>query len=131
MRFANPIILQMAEDAKTGSQKAWDRRQSDIDARETPAVKFNPDNLLDTFELPKATPVQQNERDSYLLNNPGSGVAANPLLPVGQFIKQAVEGMPTQPGTLYSGPDPFQENNKIRPSDSDDQYMDVMRTGFV
>ena len=82
-----------------------------IDARETPAVKFNPDNLLDTFELPKATPVQQNERDSYLLNNPGSEIAANPLLPVGQFIKQAVEGMPTQPCTLYSNT--FQETVKF------------------
>ena len=78
MRFANPTILQMAEDAKVESRKAWDRTQSDIDARETPAVKFNPDNLIDTFELPKATPSQQNERDSYLLNNLGSGVAMAP-----------------------------------------------------
>ena len=48
------------------------------------------------------------------------------------FIKEAVGGTPTADGTLYKGqPDPFQENNKIRPSDSDDQFMDVMRSGFV
>ena len=48
------------------------------------------------------------------------------------FVKEAVGGMPTADGTLYKGqPDPFQENNKIRPSDSDDQFMDVMRSGFV
>ena len=48
------------------------------------------------------------------------------------FVKEAIGGMPTADGTLYKGqPDPFQENNKIRPSDSDDQFMDVMRSGFV
>ena len=47
-------------------------------------------------------------------------------------IRGAVQGQPTADGTLYKGqPDPFQENNKIRPSDSDDQFMDVMRSGFV
>ena len=65
--------------------------------------------------------------------SPGQQVAAVPagLLPK-IFIKEAAGGTPTADGTLYKGqPDPFQENNKIRPSDSDDQFMDVMRSGFV
>ena len=110
--------------------------------KEKPIVPgFNSEDLVPTPELPKATPKQQLEKDSYILNNPKSGVAksgspgmqvaVSPLLLPGQFIREAVKGTPTAPGTLHKGPDPFQQNNKIRPSDSDDQFMDVMRSGFV
>ena len=133
--------------------------------KEKPIVPgFNSEDLVPTPELPRATPSQQIEKDSYILNNPKSGVAnatgahnrppgapavrrdqfpgnrigastrlqaLSPLLLPGQFIREAVKGTPTAPGTLHRGPDPFQQNNKIRPSDSDDQFMDVMRSGFV
>ena len=137
-------------------------------AKEKPIVPgFNSEDLMPTPELPKATPSQEIDKDSYILNNPKSGVAQSvfppqshqkpagksgirrgefpgnrkstatrlqamsPLLLPGQFIREAVQGIPTAPGTLHKGPDPFQENNKIRPSDSDNQFMDVMRSGFV
>jgi hypothetical protein len=118
--------------------------------REKPIVPgFNSEDLVPTPELPKATPKQQLEKDSYILNNPRSGVARNsgapgqqmafnptqllnPFNPAGAFIRKAVQGEAVGDGTVFKGqPDPFQENNKIRPSDSDDQFMDVMRTGFV
>ena len=81
------------------------------------------------------------------MNNPKSGVAKsgspgqqmafnptqllNPFNPAGAFIRKAVQGEALGDGTRFKGPDPFQENNKIRPSDSDNQFMDVMRSGFV
>ena len=100
--------------------------------KEKPVVPgFNSEDLAPTPELPKAKPNQQIEKDSYILNSPKSGVAMSPLVPPAHFIKEALKGQPTAPGTVYKGPDPFQQNNKIRPSDSDDQFMDVMRSGFV
>ena len=114
---------------------------------------FNPEDLKYTPELPEPTPQQQYQRDNYILR-PRSGVAMLPngeqgpntpngyrpgpvaAVPAGLlpkvFIKEAMGGIPAADGTLYKGqPDPFQENNKIRPSDSDNQFMDVMRSGFV
>ena len=118
-------------------------------AKEKPVVPgFNPEDLQYTPELPKPTLRQEHQRDNYILR-PRSGVARNsgapgqqmafnptqllnPFNPAGAFIRKAVQGEAVGDGTLYKGqPDPFQENNKIRPSDSDDQFMDVMRTGFV
>ena len=61
-------------------------------------------------------------------------MAMSPLLLPAHVIRGAVGGQPTGDGTLpelRGQPDPFQQNNKIRPSDSDDQFMDVMRSGFV
>jgi hypothetical protein len=47
--------------------------------KEKPIVpSFNPEDLQETPELPKATPAQQVDRDSYILNNPRSGVAQLP-----------------------------------------------------
>ena len=58
----------------------------------------------------------------------------SPLLLPAHVIRGAVQGQPTGDGTLpelKGQPDPFQQRNRIRPSDSDDQFMDVMRSGFV
>ena len=77
-------------------------------------------------------PGQDLMRDEYIRQNPGSGIAAVPGLLKFQMIKEAFEGQPAADGTLYKGqPDPFQERNMIRPSDSDNQLMDIMRSGFV
>ena len=64
----------------------------------------------------------------------GGEIAMHPLLLPAHVIRGAVNGQPTADGTLpelRGQPDPFQQNNKIRPSDSDDQYMDIMKSGFV
>ena len=94
---------------------------------------FNPDDLQYTPELPEPTLRQQYQRDNYILREK-SGVAMNPLLLPAHVIRGAVQGQPTGDGTLpelKGQPDPFQQRNKIRPSDSDDQLMDIMKSGFV
>jgi len=133
MRLANPEILQRALDSRNPGKRHWDNQQAEIDARETPAIKLDPSSLdlsVPEMEPGPFVPGQDLMRDKHIRQNYGSGVAVNPLLPVGQFIRQAAEGMPTHPGTMYPGPDPFQPH-QVRPADSDDQYMDVMRSGFV
>lgn len=64
-------------------------------------------------------------------NNEDQLLSLSPLMPPIHFIKEALKGNPTAPGTMYEGPDPFNQNNKIRPSDSDDQFIDIMKSGFV
>ena len=115
--------------------------------KEKPIVPgFNSEDLMDTPELTPYGPQRPGtdlDKDRYIRQSPRSGVAQSgspgmqvAAVPAGLlpkvFIKEAVGGTPTADGTLYKGqPDPFQQNNKIRPADSDDQFMDVMRSGFV
>jgi len=98
-----------------------------------PAEGFNPSiNATGAHNRPPGAPAVR--RDQFPGNRVGASTrlqALSPLLLPGHFIKEAVKGAPTAPGTLHEGPDPFQQNNKIRPSDSDNQFMDIMRSGFV
>jgi len=92
------------------------------------------------------TPIKQYENGQYMPNAAeypademqagynGGEIAMHPLLLPAHVIRGAVSGQPTADGTLpelRGQPDPFQMNNQIRPSDSDDQYMDIMKSGFV
>ena len=134
MRFAGDAIQKYTGDSDVSEYgAAWQRSHQKM--QQKPVVPgFNTEDLIETPELPAGHPLfDQNDKSRYIQQQPGSGVAAVPagLLPK-VFVKEAVGGIPTADGTLYKGqPDPFQENNKIRPSDSDDQFMDVMRSGFV
>ena len=95
---------------------------------------FNTEDLVPTPELPAGTPFNQNDKGRYIQQQPGSGIAMSPMLLPAHVIRGAVQGQPTGDGTLpelKGQPDPFQQRNKIRPSDSDDQLMDIMRSGFV
>jgi len=83
MRFANPEILQRALDARNPGKVHWDNEQAEIDARETPAIKLDPNSL--DYSVPEMRPGkfyfgQDLMRDKYIRQNYGSGISVNPFL---------------------------------------------------
>ena len=122
--------------------------QSEI-SQDRPVVPgFNTEDLQDTPEItaPDRPVLMPGEafpmdllKDKYILNSPGSGVAFNPKLMIMNAIRGDVMDRPVgtgstlqdayrrgEPGVVKPGiPD------TVRPSDSDDAYIEIMRSGFV
>ena len=84
-------------------------------------------------------PGQDLMRDKYIRQNPGSGIAFNPKLMIMNAIKGDVMDNPAGAGSTlqdaYRRSEPGVVNpgipDTVRPSDSDDSYMELMRSGFV
>ena len=147
MRFAGQVFNKFSEQNDFSEADDYMKRIQGVERMrpeiQNPVVPgFNTEDLIPTPELPAGTPFNQNDKGRYIQQVPGSGissvqgqqVALSPLLLPAHVIRGAVQGQPTGDGTLpelKGQPDPFQQRNRIRPSDSDDQLMDIMKSGFV
>ena len=141
MRFAGDLIRQGNPNDTISPQSADEVYRFEYNKRNKPVVPgFNAEDLIDTPEMApgKYFSGQDLMRDKYIRQNPGSGVAFNPVgMMKFQMLKQAVEGQPLNPGTVMS---PKQEQEIYQPeltapqqirSPQDDNFMEMMKSGFV
>ena len=110
--------------------------------QQTPAIELDPSTLDMTVPEMRPGPYipgQDSMRDKYILHDPRSGVAFNPKLMIMNAIKREVMDRPVGAGSTlqdaYMRGEPGVVNpgipDTVRPSDSDDAYMELMRSGFV